>query len=738
MSVNLGAISGVIELKDDFTGPLGLAKAALSNFRKENQESLQAVAGAAGIAAAAITTIATATVALGNRGADVNDLRGTLEQFAGGARAANEAMEALRGGTLRTVDDFTLAKEASHLLSAGVKLNTEDFKTLGEAAFVLQNRGLGSTSEMLKLVGDAMITGRTKALAMAVGVVEVKDAEEAYAKSLGVTKDQLSESGKVEAKRIEIMRIMREAVKGAGEQQRDFGEQLEAAQTFVTNWIDKLGSAVAESKVFSAGMQAIGDAVSAAFGGNQEESINQVVSALEDGATFAVNFGLAAVETARVVHTAWAVIETTVLGVVTGFAKAAEGIAKLSGASADTQLQLKAMADSLAAQTEEAARGVTQTSEFDKTLDHLGGILYSVKDAMLAAKDATVENDEATTILENNAKMLAKTQAELDRSMIDSAAVTKELTKAQDELSAMYAANAAELIKQTGTSHDYQRAQIEATFKLEVSKLDETKPLYKEKYAALEEAARLALNAVGSGWDSVKDRSLEALRQQAIAARETYNQMQTSGLHFSREVLEDQRKKVEELEMAARGMGEAYTEAFNQAAVAAKAVADETERLRKEAEKAKAANLAMGGTFEITRANFEASARGLGADVGLVEALLKKGYSFQQAILWSKHPDWPPPENPGPRVPGFARGGVALRGGLAMVGEEGPELVNLPTGARVIPNDQLPRGIRESSSSGSPRMEFTFHVNGTAEETARKIKRQIMDELRRHRQFGIA
>lgn len=736
MSVNLGAISGVIELQDDFTGPLGIAKAALGNFTKENQESLTAVAGAAGIVVAAITAVGAATLALGNRGADVNDLRTTIEQFAGGAEAAEAAMEGLRKGTLQTVDDFDLAKEAAHLLSAGVKLTAEDFNTLGSAAFVLQNRGLGDTATQLKLVSDAMITGRTRALAMAVGVVEVKDAEAAYAATLGITKDQLSEAGKVQAKRIEIMRIMKEAVKGAGDQERDFGEQLEAAQVFITNWIDDLASAVAESKVFSAGMKAIGDAVSQAFGGDQEDSIRQVVSALEDGAIFAVNFGLGAVEAARVVHTAWSLIETTILGVMTGIAKGVETLASFAGVSKDTQVQLEAMASSLAAQTDEAARGVTQTSEFDATLDKLGGTLFTIKDAMNAAKDATVENNDVVDVATENAKKLAAAEATLAASakerMIDQEKMSALLEKTNAEIETLYAQHYALRVKMSGNSYDAQRAQIEADFKEQAGKLDKLNPLYQKHYEALRANADAALDAVASDWDSVKDKSIEALQEQAKAARETYNQMQSGTEHFTREVLEEQRRKVEDLEAEARGLGESYSTAFQNAATAAKVLTDELKAQEEAARKAKEANRAMGGSLEVTRENFAATARGMGLNEAAIETLLKKGYSFQQAVLWSQHLEWPPPENPGPRVAGFARGGtITSRDGVALVGEEGPELVQLPTGSQVFPTGTAP-GV---SGGGITNI---FHVNGTAQDVAKQISRIIMRDLKSHRQFGTA
>ena len=40
-------------------------------------------------------------------------------------------------------------------------------------------------------------------------------------------------------------------------------------------------------------------------------------------------------------------------------------------------------------------------------------------------------------------------------------------------------------------------------------------------------------------------------------------------------------------------------------------------------------------------------------------------------------------------IPGFANGTMSAPGGLAMVGERGPELVNLPRGSQVIPNHEL-------------------------------------------------
>ncbi|MGO4836880.1 hypothetical protein AB4144_32005, partial [Rhizobiaceae sp. 2RAB30] len=60
-------------------------------------------------------------------------------------------------------------------------------------------------------------------------------------------------------------------------------------------------------------------------------------------------------------------------------------------------------------------------------------------------------------------------------------------------------------------------------------------------------------------------------------------------------------------------------------------------------------------------------------------------------------------------IPGFAKGTNFAPGGVAMVGERGPELVNLPRGARVIPNHDLSR-LRGPSTR--PQAPITIRVIG--------------------------
>lgn len=81
---------------------------------------------------------------------------------------------------------------------------------------------------------------------------------------------------------------------------------------------------------------------------------------------------------------------------------------------------------------------------------------------------------------------------------------------------------------------------------------------------------------------------------------------------------------------------------------------------------------------------------------------------------------------PGVTLPGFATGTNFAPGGLALVGERGPELVNLPRGSQVIPNNEL-GGMRGNSN-------ITVNVHGAinerqARETGGIIARRLRGQL---------
>ena len=87
-------------------------------------------------------------------------------------------------------------------------------------------------------------------------------------------------------------------------------------------------------------------------------------------------------------------------------------------------------------------------------------------------------------------------------------------------------------------------------------------------------------------------------------------------------------------------------------------------------------------------------------------------------------------------IPGFAGGTMSAPGGLALVGERGPELVNLPRGAGVMTNRELQSLARNGSANSN---NITVHVNGAMDpRQAREAGGQIARRLRRELNGPVA
>ena len=92
--------------------------------------------------------------------------------------------------------------------------------------------------------------------------------------------------------------------------------------------------------------------------------------------------------------------------------------------------------------------------------------------------------------------------------------------------------------------------------------------------------------------------------------------------------------------------------------------------------------------------------------IGLVKAGFNAVIDYIVAKLFTFKPDLS-------FIPGLHTGGLIKKGGLAVVGERGPELVNLPTGARVHSNAQ---------SQAMMGQTINIHVNGRVGATDAEIK----------------
>lgn len=126
----------------------------------------------------------------------------------------------------------------------------------------------------------------------------------------------------------------------------------------------------------------------------------------------------------------------------------------------------------------------------------------------------------------------------------------------------------------------------------------------------------------------------------------------------------------------------------------------------------------FGGIFNGIKAIAKGAMNGV---IGIINA----GIS---GINTMKAPDWVPGiggKSPKiPKIPKLAKGTNSFGGGLAMVGERGPELVHLPRGSQVTPHNESARMLRGGYAAGDT---FAPVINVTIESRSGGVKESVPD-----------
>jgi hypothetical protein len=443
------------------------AESAMGGFGKQvlttaaGFVTAQAIIGAVtGVVKALVSELKTITVG-GAAVADVSENFGRLSANAG--HLGDVLLGTLRAGTHSTITDFEFMKTVNQDLAAGMNLTDRQFGTLAKGAFALAQATGGDVKTALDTMNDAMLTGRTRALALLTGKIDLEAAETKYAASLGTTRDRLSEEEKLEAARAAILDAVSAATARLGEQADGLDERIAQAATAWANFENELGQSIATSDSLGRGLDALRTSLADAFGGNQAALIQQITDAVEQTAKVMVDLGLATIEMGRVVHTVWSGVSTAVLGTITGIVKSAEAmlatiavVAKVGevfgqvqkGTSAwatGLRQDLKGVSDSLASQTREAALGVVGMSALDKKFDEMGGVLFRVKDALSAARkettafvgplqDVAAGHDDAGAAARRHGALTRQTAADIRKATTDLAQMHVEILKIENVL----------------------------------------------------------------------------------------------------------------------------------------------------------------------------------------------------------------------------------------------------------------------------------------------------------------
>jgi seryl-tRNA synthetase len=367
-------------------------------------------------------------IALGAHGADVADVQTHFQRLNAEIGNGPGVLRALTTSTAGTIAKFDLMKAANTALSDGVRLTETQFGTLGRASRVLADATGGDTKEAFNTLLDVMESGRTKALKNIGITIDQSKAYGDYAKAVHKSADDLSEHEQKVATQNAVLKSLEAMLHKTGDAQDDFADAVNRGKATFQNFTDDLAVGIANSPVFAAALGGVQEAIDHAFGGNSQALITAIVGFLEDAAIHAADFAQVGISVAGVVGQAFSGLKFVfagVMGDLTGLAGVFNGALAsvyeaaskvpgvgsqfkgLAGLFRDASDQAKGMSASFRDQQHEAYQGLLGNSAYQKTLDGVSAGIQTVRDKMVAAKNAKQDDVKAT----NDAAGAAKNHA---------------------------------------------------------------------------------------------------------------------------------------------------------------------------------------------------------------------------------------------------------------------------------------------------------------------------------------
>jgi hypothetical protein len=764
--LHVGSLSGTVELEDKASSTLDRLIAKTDQLAEGMGHSAQSTlktaealftAEAAWHAAEKAAHLFTETVKdLTYEGAKIADVEHNFERLAESTGRLGETLiKDLREGTHGTITDFQLMQTANRDLAAGMNLTNEQFKTLSKGAFALAQATGTDVKNAMDTMNDAMLTGRTRSLALLTGKIDLAAAEDRFARSLGKTAENLTAEGKIEAARIAILESVGKATERLGEQTDGLDEKVDQARTTWKNFEEDLGKTIATSPVILKAFDDIGAILKEAFGDDKDALIKNIAHGIESVATATVTVVRVGVDLIKFLDATKGLLIPigTALATYVATTKAAE-LATVAFAAST-----KLMAGGLAAAATSAgtlglAVGVFTAAyegmsfilrQFTKKQDEANAAVQKHNEEVMNASHAQEElghKTETTTnfIQESKQEMSkaaeeAKKLADIDKQI---AAVGKDWHETLRGMNNELVRNIEHLNKNGISMSDLQfkykltDAQVKAlTEDMQANQkaMDEQTKKAKEQADALKELAGMSAD-----WEDVVAR----IPSKLVEAAEKYLKLGASietvakALGLTKPQVDAVKKAMDAAAASSDKLAGSLKDRTSQAALTAghtvKTLAGEIISLD-EALKRRA----QGGSSEVTSANFQQSlnsylTNGNNNPAGLGRQqymdpyrLASQGYSFQEVIQYAYSPhtgNLPPPH--GPRIPGFREGGWGDfgEGTLAML--HGKEAI--------VPLD---KGIGAGDT-------YHFYVNGTGREVARVVSEELMKRQKLRRKYGSA
>lgn len=313
--------------------------------------------------------------------------------------------------------------------------------------------------------------------------------------------------------------------------------------------------------------------------------------------------------------------------------------------------------------------------------------------------------------------LTATQMSAITKSLQEQQKATEITKKSIDETRVLWDEYYALIGKHSGSSFEQQKNEIKAWYDHEVAKLKDSDKNWSEHYDAIGAVAKEKLHDIEVDWDELNKHSKKSLEDQADMARKTYEEAAGHADNFTKEYIDHLKKVAEAAQRAASDWKNSLNAVVDESIAKVRTLSGE---MISAAESAK--RMSAGGSSDINRSNLASNAKYWGIPETMAFMMAERGFSFQemiQAFQANMVAQWVPH---GPRIPGFKEGGAGDFGDGTLAMLHGKEIIT--------PIDKV-------GGMGGVNT-FNFYVNGTAQESAREIKKIIMNDLKRIRQFGAA
>ena len=454
----------------------------IADFFSKNSAAFGIAASVIAAAGAAIAGLSAGVIALGARGADIADVKDQFNVLNTAIGNNADTMRTRLGAAMQgTISEFELMKSVNQALSQGLQLNADQMELTAKAARVLADRTGGDTAQAFGTLLTAMASGRDMMLKTIGANIDGKAATEAYAAAIGLEVGALTEAQQIEAKRQAILTELNRTLEVSGAAQFDFADAVAAGKVAFLDFVDGLSEGIARSPELAAGIDAVRDAIGAAFGGTQKALIDGIVKAiefaviagLEVGRTF-VTFGEIGVRVFGVLGTVVNGLLEAITGLIGGLAagiaklveiaasvpgvgSALDGVAEAARGASDFVEGLRASFEGSRVASQMMATG---QSELSAKLQAFDGILLNVRNRMV---DAMAAQRESAVVQATAGRATRETTLSLKAQE----AQAKAAAKGWDAFTSRVAASAATLDAQKdaiGRSFAVFREQLFFTF----------------------------------------------------------------------------------------------------------------------------------------------------------------------------------------------------------------------------------------------------------------------------------